>query len=98
MRNERRGDGGVVLALGHLPQHVALARRQFVQRRLLDARLSATSASTTFGSITEPPSATVTDRGDELLDVLDALLQQVRAPRGTALEERERVARAPSTG
>ena len=33
------------------------------------------------------------DRRDELLDVLDALLQQVRAPGGAAFQERERVAR-----
>ena len=38
------------------------------------------------------------DGRDELLDVLHPLLQQIRAARGPALEECERIARAPRTG
>ena len=77
---ERLGDRGVVLALGHLPQDVTLPGRQLVEAAIRRARaFAATSPSTTFGSITEPPSATVRIGGAELLDILDPLLEQVRA-------------------
>ena len=54
---------------------------------------SATSASTTLGSINRAALCDRPDRGDELLDVLHALLQEVGAARAAVLEERERVAR-----
>ena len=54
---------------------------------------SATSASTTFGSITEPPSATARIAATSCSTILHALLQEVGAPRAAALEEREHVAR-----
>ena len=64
--DERLGDRRVALALGDLGEDLALARGQLVERRALDARLAATSASTIFGSITEPPAATASIAATQL--------------------------------
>ena len=47
---------------------------------------------TTLGSITDPPAATSRTARDELVDVGHALLQEVGAPLGSAVEQLERVA------
>ena len=52
---------------------------------------AATSASTTRGSITEPPLATASMRAPQHVDVGHALLQEVGASVGAVLEQRERV-------
>ena len=53
----------------------------------------ATSASTTLGSITDPPSATSRMAPTQLVEVGHPLLQQVGPPLGAVLEEREGVGR-----
>ena len=59
-QDQRFGDGGVVLPLGHLAKHVALARRQLVERRVSRcARSPRRARRPPWRSITEPPSATV---------------------------------------
>ena len=55
-------------------------------------RLRPTSSATTSGSSAEPPSATRRDGGDELVDVGDAVLEQVAEPLGAVAEQLDRVA------
>ena len=57
-QDERIGDGGVALALGDLGQDLALPRGELGEGRTLGRVFDATSASTTLGSMTEPPVAT----------------------------------------
>ena len=87
------GDRGVVLALGHLAQHVAFARRQLVERGCLGARLGGNEALDDLGIDDRASRRHLPDRADELAEVVDALLEQVATSCGAALEQRERVAR-----
>ena len=92
-QEERLGDRRVVLSLGHLAQHVALARRQLVERRLLAARVLRHQRLDDLRVDHRAALCDRADRGDELPEILDALLQEVGAPRAAALQQREHVAR-----
>ncbi len=93
-QEERIGDRRVVLPLGHRAQHVALARGQLAERRLLARGHSPPpTPRRPSGSITEPPSCDGANRGHQLLEILHALLEEVGTPRAAALQEREHVAR-----
>ena len=93
VRNERLGDRRVVLPLGHLAQHVALARRQLVERRLLAPRVLRHQRLDDLRVDHRPAVCDGADRGDELVEILHALLQEVGATLAATLEEREHVAR-----
>ena len=79
-QDERLGDRRVVLSLGHLAQHVPLARRQLVERRLLAAGVLGDQRLDDLRVDHRAALGDGADRRDELLDVLHALLQEVRAP------------------
>ena len=99
VRHELVGDRLVAVAARDEGEDLELARRQLGERRALGPRARASiSASTTFASITEPPCGDGLDRRDQLAAVLDALLEQVRAPVRAAVEQRERRTAAPRTG
>ena len=89
--DERLGDRGVAPALGHLGEDLAFARRQLVERRAValaiggeqlldDARVDRGAA---LGDDL--------DRGEELVPIVDALLEQVAAALGAVLEHGQRV-------
>src|SRR5207253_10430216 len=85
---QRLRDRRVVLALRHLAEDVAFSMRQLVQRGMLAPRLFGDERLDHLwiddrSSLRHSP-----DRRDELADVVDALLEQVRAPLGPSLEER----------
>ena len=92
-QEEGLGDRRVVLPLGHLAQHVALTRRQLVQRRLLAASVLRDQRLDDLRIDHRAAFCHSADRGDELTDVLHALLQEVGASRAPVLQERERVGR-----
>ena len=92
-QDERLRDRGVVLPLGHLAQHVALARRQLVQRRLLAAGVLGHERLDDLRVDHGAALCDGVDRGDELPEIVHTLLQEVGAPRAAALEQREKVAR-----
>ena len=92
-QEERRGDRGVVLAGGHLAQHVQLARRQIVERRLLGARVLRDERLDDLRIHHRAAVGDCSDRRDELLEIRHPLLQEVRTACGPALEQRQRVAR-----
>ena len=91
--HERGGDRGVVLALCHLLERLALARRQLVERRVApgasrdecfdDLRVDDRSSARDF-----------TDRARQLRGVSHAVLEQIAATVGALLEQRERVFRS----
>ena len=68
-------DRGVRAALGHQPEHLALARREPVERLVAAAR--AITVATTSGSRTVPPASDPSYAVDELRDVGDPVLEQV---------------------
>ena len=91
--HERFGDGGIVLALRHCLQHVAFARSQLGERRLLGARLRRDER---LDHLRVDHGSTVCDRancGAELRDVVDSLLEEICAAGRAALQQGERVAR-----
>ena len=92
-QEERRCDRGVVLAGRHLAQDIVLAGRQLVERRGLSRRARRHKRIDHLGVDQRTAVGHRADRGGELLDVGDAFLQKVRAPRRSALQERERIAR-----
>ena len=67
---------GVGAALGHQPEHLALARRS-ARASGSSRRRRTNSCATTCGSSTVPPRATRSQRVEELVDVRDPVLEQV---------------------
>ena len=95
VRNERLGDRRVALALGDLGEHLALARRQLVERRALAPR--AARVDERLDDLRVDHRAAVGDRADrrrQLGAVVHALLEQV----GAAVGAVARAARARSAG
>jgi hypothetical protein len=90
---ERVGDRRIVLPLGHLAQHVALTRRQLVERRLLGARVLRHQRLDHLRVDHRTAVCDSSDGGDELLEIVHAFLQEIRAPRAATLEQREHVGR-----
>ena len=73
--DERLGDQAVGAALGHQPEHLALARGERFERVLRPERTS--SWVTTSGSSAAPPAATRRSASRNSRDVGDAVLEQV---------------------
>ena len=90
-RRQLAGDAGVAPALGHLAQHVELARGEPGQRRLAQPARRATSASTTCGSTTDPPAGHLAQRRQQLAQVTDPVLEQVGQAVGAVAEQLEGV-------
>src|SRR5215831_18207881 len=90
---QRFRDRRVVLPLGHLAEHVALSLSQLVERRLLASRLLRDERLDDLRIDDRPSLRDSPDRPDELLNVVDALLEQVRAALRPCLEQRERIGR-----
>ena len=86
LRKSVSGDRSVVLPLGHLAQHVELTRRQVVQRRLLGVSPGGDERLDDLRVDHRAAARDGTDRGDELVDILDPLLEQVRAALASVLE------------
>ncbi len=97
-QEQRLRDPGVVATLRHLVEHFALTRCETLEggrplllalrhERLDDDRIDHAAAT-----------RDVLDRTHDLRRVRDALLQEVRAPLGPALEERERIGRIDVLG
>ena len=92
LREEQRlRDGGVVLPLGHLPQHLSFALRKLPQDGV---RLPVLPGNQPFhDSRVQNGSAPgdVVERPYKLFEITDALLQQVPEPLGTVLEQVVRI-------
>ena len=92
--HQRGRHGRVVLSLGHLREDLGLAGGEDgAAGESAGSDRAATRASTTSGSITEPPAATSRMAPAELADVGDPFLQEVGAALGPAVEEGQRVGR-----
>ena len=92
--DERLRDGGVVLPLGHLAQDVALPSSELRKRaRLPRARLLLDERLDDFRIDHRTPLRDGLNRAHQLLEILDALLQQVRPPLSARVEQGERVPR-----
>ena len=87
----RVGDRGVALALGHEADHLELPRREVGQRRALRANARGDEALHDLGVDGRASCRDLADRRGELAGIGDPVLQQVRAPGRTALEEAQRV-------
>jgi len=74
-------------------EHVALARRQLVKRRALVASVRGDERLDHLGIHDRAALGDRADRADELVDVVDALLEQVGAALAPVLEQRQRVPR-----
>ena len=84
---------GVVHALGHLPQDLAFPGGQLIERRRRRAR---PIRHQTFDDLRVDQRASDRDHPDgrqELVEIVDALLQDVGAPGAARVEQRDRVAR-----
>ena len=92
-QEERLGDGRVVLPFGHLAQHVALARRQLIERGVVAPTALRDEGLDDLGVDHGAALCDRADCADELVDVLHPLLEEVGATRATAVEEREGIAR-----
>jgi len=88
---QRLRDRCVVLPLRHLAEDVALSRRQLIQRGMLAPRLLGDEGLDDLRIDDRSSLCHSPDRRDELADVVDALLEQVRAPLRPCLEKRERL-------
>ena len=91
---QRLGDRGVALALGDLAEHLALARRQLVERRVLGAAARVYQRLDDLGVDHRPAVGDGADRGRQLGAVVHALLEQV----GAAVGALARAARARRSG
>ena len=92
-QNERFGDRRVVLALGHLAQHVALARRQLSERRFVVAGGLRHQG---FDHLRIDHRTALRDsqnRAGELVEILDSLLEEVRTASAPTLQQRQDVLR-----
>ena len=92
-QDQRFGDGGIVLPLGHLAKHIALARRELVERRVSAACVLRDERIDDLGIDHRAAICNGPDRCDELLHILHPLLEEVGPARAPPVEERERVAR-----
>src|SRR5438477_262736 len=77
---ERPIDRGVVLPFRHLAQDVALSWRQLCERRLLWTRPLRDERLDDLRVDHRPPGSDRLDRADELVEIVDALLEQVGPP------------------
>ena len=93
LRNSSSAIAWLLLPCAISPSSSSSRRVSSLSGELSPAVRAAISASTTFASTTEPPAATSTDRGDQVLAVAQAVLEQIRAPVGAAVQQREAVAR-----
>ncbi len=92
-QDERFRDGGVALALGHLGEHLVLARREIVERRVPPAAIRGDQR-LDHGRVDHRAAlGDDVDRRRELLPVVDAFLQQIAATLRTCFEEAQGIAR-----
>jgi hypothetical protein len=89
---QRGGDRGVGAAQGHLGQDLALTRREVLERGVGPARAGVDQRLHHLRVDHRATRRDLAHRAHELVDIGDALLQQVGAPFGSAIEQLERVA------
>ena len=91
--DEVGGDGCVVLALGHLPEHIELSSGQLSDRR---RRRPRPFSHQPFHDLGVDERATICDDADgvdQLIEVMDAFLQHVGSSGAAGIQERQCIAR-----
>ena len=83
------GNPRVVLSLGHLAQHIALPRSQFVQRRVLRSRVLRDERLHDLRIHDRAAGRDGMDGRSKLLDILHPFFQEIRAALAAALQKRE---------
>jgi hypothetical protein len=86
-------DRGVVLPLCHLSEHVSLTRRQLLERRVLAPRILCDERLDDLRVEDRAADRDGPDRADELVEIVHALLQEIRAALASPFEESEKIAR-----
>ncbi|HET6656282.1 MAG TPA: hypothetical protein VFG61_00165 [Gaiellaceae bacterium] len=88
-QHERLGNRRVVLPLGHLAQHITLARSEVVERRVVFPRVLRDQRLHDLGIHDRAAGCDRVDCRNELVEILHPLLQKVRAALASTLQKRE---------